>query len=62
MVLLYGSESWLVMGEMLKAIEGFNNRSAISITGMTAQHMTGGDWEWTPVAEALKAAGILKIK
>ena len=50
------------MGEMLKVIEGFNNRSAISITGMTAQHMTGGDWEWTPVAEALKAAGILKIK
>ena len=61
-VLLYGSESWVVTGGMLKVLEVFHHRLSKRILGMTAHRTTGGEWEWTPVAEALKAAGILKIK
>ena len=35
-LLLYGSGSWVVMGGMLKVLEGFHHRSARWIMGMTA--------------------------
>ena len=34
-LLLYGSESWVMMGEMLKVLEGFHHRVARQIMGMT---------------------------
>ena len=34
-VLLYGSERWVVIGEMIKVLTGFNHRAARRITGMT---------------------------
>ena len=37
-VLLYGSESWVVTGEMLKVLEGFHHWADQQIVGMTAQH------------------------
>ena len=43
-VLLYRSESWLVMGEMLKILEGFHHWAAKSITGMTTTRGTVGEW------------------
>ena len=36
LVLLYGSDSWVVMGDILKVIEEFHHQVARSITGMTA--------------------------
>ena len=41
LVLLYVSESWVVMGPMLKVLEDFYHQVAINITGMTAQPTTG---------------------
>ena len=35
-VLIYESESWVVMDEMLKVLEGFHHQVAWSITGMSA--------------------------
>ena len=43
-VFLYRSESWVVMGEMIKLIEGFHHLIARIIMGMTVQRMTGGEW------------------
>ena len=40
LVLLYRSESWVVIGEMLKVLEGFHHRVARRIMGMMAQNMT----------------------
>ena len=37
LVLLYGSESWVVMGEILKVIEVFHRGVERRITGMTVQ-------------------------
>ena len=43
-VLLYGSESWVVMGEMLKLLEGFYHRAAWRIAGMTARRAEDREW------------------
>ena len=43
-VLLYGSESWVVTGDILKVLEGFLHRAARRITEMTAAHGEGGHW------------------
>ena len=61
-VLLFGSESWVAMGEILKVLEVFHHQAARQITGMTAQHMEDGDWEYPTVTDALEAAGLWPIK
>ena len=58
-VLLYGSDSWVVTGAMLKVLEGLHHRLARRITGMMAMNR---DWEWTPADEALETAGLWPIK
>ena len=40
-LLLYGSKSWLVTGEMLRVLEGFHHRAAQRIMGLTAKHVSG---------------------
>ena len=47
---------------MLKVLEGFHHRVARIITGMALQRMTGREWEWPQVAEALETAGLWTIK
>ena len=43
-VILYGDESWVVMGEMLKILEGFHHWAQRRITGMTKKkHGAGGE-------------------
>ena len=44
-VLLYGSDSWLVAGAMLKALEGFHYLEAQKIAIMTAWRMENREWE-----------------
>ena len=44
-VLLYGSKSWVVTGEMLKVLEGFHHRAERRITGLTVKHGAGGESE-----------------
>ena len=45
MVLLCGSEIWVVTGDMLKLLEGFHNWAARRITGMTACNTEDGELE-----------------
>ena len=45
-VLFYGSEIWVVTGEMLKVLEGFHPRAAQRITGMTAKRRTGEECKY----------------
>ena len=57
-VLLYGSESWVVTGEVLKVLTAFHHRAARRITGMTAKRGAGGKWEYPAVKEAMDSAGL----
>ena len=61
LVLLYGIESWVVTGEILKVLEGLYHQVAQRITGMRVKHRTGGKWEYPSVVEAMEAAGIHTI-
>ena len=62
LVLLYGSGSCVVMGAMLKVLEGFHHRLSRRILGMTAQCTMVGELQWPLVAEALDTSGLLTIK
>ena len=43
-VLMYGSKSWVVIGEMLKVLEGFHHRADRQITGMTEKRVADREW------------------
>ena len=51
LVLFYGSNFWMLMGEMLTVMEGFHHRAAQRIMGLTEKCGAGGDWEYPPVME-----------
>ena len=53
LMILYGRESWVVIGDMLKLLEGFHHQAAIKIVGIMAQRMTSKVWEWPSVADTL---------
>ena len=57
-VILYGRESWVVKGEMLKVLERFHHQAAQRITGMTEKRGAGVEWECPSVVEATEAEGI----
>ena len=52
-VIRFGSESWVVMGVMLKVLEGFHHRSSQQIAGMTAQRVEDEEWEKPSVSDAM---------
>ena len=60
-VLMYGSESWGVVGEMLKVLERFNHRVARRITWMTEINGSVMEWEYPPVVAALESARLYPI-
>ena len=52
-LLLYVSESWVVMGTMMTVLEGFHHSIVIRIEGMKARRGDGGEWEWDLVDAAM---------
>ena len=60
-LLLYGRESWVVTGEMLKVLMAFHHRAARRITGMMVKHGAGREWEYPAVEEAMESVGIHPI-
>ena len=60
-MLLYGSESWVVMGEMLKVLDWLHNRLDRRMMGMMETRGADGEWEYHPVVAALEAAGLHPI-
>ena len=61
-VLLYGSESWVVTGEMLKVLTLFHHWVSLLITSMTEKCGAGREWEYPAVEEAMDSAGIHQIR
>ena len=61
-VLLYSSESWVMMGEVLKVLEGFHHQAARRITGMMVTYGVGKEWEYPLVVTALEDAILNPIR
>ena len=60
-LLLYGRESWVVTGEMLKVLMAFHHREARRIMGMMVKHGAGREWEYRAIEEAMGSLGIQPI-
>ena len=57
-VLLYGSESWVGTGVMLKVLEWLHRRSARRITEIAAWHVEDGEWEYPAVKDVMESSGL----
>ena len=55
-VLLYGSDIWVVMGDILKFLEGFHHRAAMRVAGMTATRGEGSNWGYLLVVAEMESA------
>ena len=53
MVILNRSGNWVVTGAMLKVLEGLHNILDRRIAGMTAWRVDDGEWEYSPVVDAM---------
>ena len=60
-MILYGRESWVVTGEIIKVLEGFHHREARRITRITEKRGAGGEWEYPLVVESMEASGLHPI-
>ena len=60
--MLYGIESCVVAGSMIKLLEGFHHQVSRRITGMKTHHTMVGMWEWPSAVDTLDIAGLLPIK
>ena len=61
-ILIYGCDSLLMLGVMLKVLEGFHHRAARWIAGMTARCGEDGELDYPLMADAMEAAGLCTIK
>ena len=61
-VLMYGSEIWVVTGDMLTVLEGFHHQVTRLIVVKKAWSDGDGGWEWPPTEEALEVTGLWTTK
>ena len=61
-VLLYGSKIWVATRDILKVLTTFRHWATRRITGMTAKHGAGVEWEYSAVEEAMESAGFRPIR
>ena len=54
MVLMCGSERWVMVGSMLTVLEGFNPWVSRRIVGKKDWRAGDSGWEWPPVEETLE--------
>ena len=57
-VLIYGSEIWLVTGEVLKVLRVFHHQVDRLIAVKMDLSTVYREWEWSPVAYAMDISGI----
>ena len=61
-ILLYGIEIWVVMGSILKVLEGLYHQLARRIVVKTDWHTVDRDWECIPVSDSLDISELWPIK
>jgi hypothetical protein len=62
-VLLYGSESWVLTGDLMRQLRSFHRRSCCrGLTGEFIRQDEKGEWICPKSEEVLKKAGVLTIE
>ena len=62
MVLLYCSENWDIMEEIMMVLEASHNYIARRITGNMYWCVEEEGWEWHPSEEAIEALGLCPMQ
>ena len=60
-MLLYSSNRWVVIGEILKVLERFYHQAARRIKGLMVTHWAGREWEYPPVVKAMESSELQPI-
>ena len=58
LVLLYGSDSWVLTRKILKVLTVFHHWAAQQITWVMEKRGAGREWEYPAVEEAMDSSGI----
>jgi hypothetical protein len=61
-VLLYGSESWVLTGDLMRQLRSFHRRCCRGLTGEFIRQDEEGEWICPKSEEGLKKAGVLTIE
>jgi hypothetical protein len=61
-VLLYGSESWVLTGDLMRQVRSFHRRCCRGLTGEFVRQDEEGEWICPKSEEVLKKAGVLTIE
>ena len=61
-VLSYGSDRWVVTGDILKVFEGLYHHVASQIIGLTPTRRAGVEWEYPPVMREMEAVVIHPLR
>ena len=61
-VLLFGEETWVLTRNMESALDAFQGRFAIELTGRQPRRGRDGRWFYPSLAGAMKEAGIVRIR
>jgi hypothetical protein len=61
-VLLYGSESWVLTGDLMRQLRSFHRRCCRGLTGEFIRQDEEGEWIYPKSEEVLKKAGVLTIE
>ena len=60
-VLLFGAETWVLTKKMELALDAFQGRVEIPLTGRQPRRGRYGQWFYLSLAGAMKEAGIVRI-
>ncbi len=61
LILLFGSEAWILSLSSLKVLEGFHNRAAWRMTGKRPVKLWDGMWMYPNLAQVLEDAGLKTV-
>ena len=60
-VLLFGSETWVLTPRLEKSLEGFHHRAVWRMAGMGPKRQCDGTWVYKPIEAALAMVGMEEI-
>ena len=61
-VLLFGEETWVLTPQMWQALDSFQHRVALQITGRQPRIRGGGSWDYPPLEEVMGESGLEGIR
>ena len=62
MVLLFGSEMWVLTPHMECTLGGLQHRVEHRLAGKQLQRLPDTGWEYPPLGEAMREAGFYEVK